>query len=60
LTKSDLNNEVWFFLDPEGAAGGIGAQIIDATQLTNFVSPKYAVPALANANTEDATPGYGC
>ncbi len=59
LTKSDLNNEVWFFLDPEGAAGGIGAQIIDATQLTNFVSPKYAVPALANANTEDATPGYG-
>ncbi len=59
LTKSDLNNEVWFFLNPEGAAGGIGAQIIDATQLTNFVSPKYSVPALANANTEDATPGYG-
>ena len=59
LTKSDLNNEVWFFLNPEGAVGGIGAQIIDATQLTNFVSPKYSVPALANANTEDATPGYG-
>ncbi len=59
MTKSDLNNEVWFFLDPQGAAGGIGAQIIDATQLTNFVSPKYSVPALANANTEDATPGYG-
>lgn len=59
LTKSDLNNEVWFFLNPEGAAGGIGAQIIDSNQLTNFVSPKYSVPALANANTEDATPGYG-
>jgi hypothetical protein len=59
LTKSDLNNEVWFFLNPEGAVGGIGAQIIDATQLTNFVSPKYSVPALANANAEDATPGYG-
>jgi hypothetical protein len=59
LTKSDLNNEVWFFLDPSGSNDGIGAQIIDATQQTNFVSPKYSVPALANANTEDATPGYG-
>ena len=59
LTKSDLNNEVWFFLNPSGSNSGIGAQIIDATQQTNFVSPKYSVPALANANTEDATPGYG-
>jgi hypothetical protein len=59
LTKSDTNNEVWFFLNPSGSNSGIGAQIIDATQQTNFVSPKYSVPALANANTEDATPGYG-
>ena len=59
LTKSDLNNEVWFFLNPSGSNSGIGAQIIDSTQLGNFVSPKYSVPALANANTEDATPGYG-
>ena len=59
LTKSNTNNEVWFFLNPTGSSSGIGAQLIDATQQTNFVSPKYSVPALANANTEDATPGYG-
>jgi len=59
LTKSDTNNEVWFFLNPSGSNSGIGAQLIDANQQTNFVSPKYSVPALANANTEDATPGYG-
>jgi len=59
LTKSDTNNEVWFFLNPSGSNDGIGAQLIDANQQTNFVSPKYSVPALANANTEDATPGYG-
>ena len=59
LTKSDTNNEVWFFLNPSGSSSGIGAQLIDANQQTNFVSPKYSVPALANANTEDATPGYG-
>ena len=59
LTKSDTNNEVWFFLNPSGSSSGIGAQLIDANQQTNFVSPKYSVSALANANTEDATPGYG-
>ena len=59
MTKSDLNNEVWFFLVPTGSTSGIGAQIIDAGQQTNFISPKYSVPSLANANAEDATPGYG-
>jgi hypothetical protein len=59
LTKSDTNNEVWFFLNPSGSASGIGAQLIDTNQQTNFVSPKYSIPSLANANTEDATPGYG-
>ena len=59
MTKSDLNNEVWFFLVPTGSTSGIGAQIIDAGQQTNFISPKYSVPSLANANTEDATPGHG-
>jgi len=59
LTKSDTNNEVWFFLDPTGSAAGIGAQLIDANQKTGFISPKYSIPSLANANTEDATPGYG-
>ena len=59
MTKSDLNNEVWFLLSETSASSGVGAQLIDGNQLTNFVSPKYSVPALTNANTEDATPGYG-
>ena len=59
MTKSDLNNEVWFFLNPSGSNSGIGAQLIDANQQGSFISPKYSVSALANANTEDATPGYG-
>lgn len=59
LTKSDLNNEVWFFTNPTGSTSGIGAQLIDTGQQTDFISPKYSIPSLANANTEDVTPGYG-
>lgn len=59
MTKSDLNNEVWFFLNPSGSNSGIGAQLIDTNQQGSFISPKYSVSALANANTEDTTPGYG-
>jgi hypothetical protein len=59
MTKSDLNNEVWFFTNPTGSTSGIGAQLIDSGQQTNFISPKYSIPSLSNANTEDATPGYG-
>jgi len=63
LTRSDLvsgsKNEVWFLLSNATASAGIGAQLIDGNQQTNFVSPKYSVVALANANAEDATPGYG-
>ena len=58
LTKSNLNNEVWFFLNPTGSASGIGAQLIDSNQQTSFISPKYSVSSLANATTEDSTPGY--
>jgi hypothetical protein len=58
LTKSNTNNEVWFFLDPSGSDAGVGAQLIDANQQTSFISPKYSTSALANATTEDATPGY--
>ena len=58
LTKSNLNNEVWFFLNPSGSDSGIGAQLIDSNQQTSFISPKYSVSALANANAEDDTPGY--
>jgi len=63
LTRSDLvsgsKNEVWFLLSNATASAGIGAQLIDGNQQTNFVSPKYSVVSLANANAEDTTPGYG-
>jgi len=59
MTKSDTNNEVWFFLVPTGSTSGIGASLIDGGQQTNFISPKYSISSLANSNTEDATPGYG-
>ncbi len=58
LTKSNTNNEVWFFLDPTGSDSGIGAQLISSDQQVNFVSPKYSVAALATSTTADSTPGY--
>jgi len=58
LTKSNTNNEVWFFLNPTGSDSGIGAQLIDSNQQTNFISPKYSVASLATSTTEDSTPGY--
>lgn len=63
MTRSNLvsgsANEVWFLLSPSGSNAGIGAQLIDPAQQGNFISPKYATSSLANANAEDATPGYG-
>jgi cytoskeletal protein CcmA (bactofilin family) len=58
LTKSNVNNEVWFFLNPSGSSSGVGAQLINDNQQTDFISPKYGTSALANATTEDTTPGY--
>jgi len=58
MTKSNTNNEAWFFLDPTGSDSGIGAQLIDSNQKTNFISPKYSIPGLATSTTEDSTPGY--
>ena len=58
LTKSNLANDVWFFMTPTGSAGGVTPQLIQSGQQTSFISPKYSVVSLANANTEDSTPGY--
>ena len=58
LTKSNTNNEVWFFLNPTGSDSGIGAQLISGDQEVNFISPKYSVAALATSTTADSTPGY--
>jgi hypothetical protein len=59
LTPSNVNDEVWFFLNPTGSDSGIGAQLIDDNQQTSFISPKYSIASLANSTAEDATPGYG-
>ena len=58
LTKSNTNNEVWFFLNPTGSDSGIGAQLIDSNQQTSFISPKYSIAGLATSTTADTTPGY--
>ena len=58
LTKSNTNNEVWFFLNPTGSDNGIGAQLISSDQQTSFISPKYSTSGLATSTTEDSTPGY--
>jgi hypothetical protein len=48
--------QVWFFLNP--ATTSADSQTIQATQVTNFISPKYSIPSLAASNTELSTPGY--
>ena len=58
LTKSNLDSDVWFFLNPIGSDSGVTPQIINANQQVNFVSSKYSSPSLTNAGTEDVTPGY--
>ena len=59
LTRSNVANDVFFFMVPTGSTGGVTPQLIQSGQQTNFISPKYSVSSLANANTEDGTPGYG-
>ena len=58
LTKSNVDRDVWFFVNPSGSDDGITPQLIDSNQQTNFVSNKYSAVSLANAVAEDITPGY--
>ena len=58
LTRSNVANDVFFFMFPTGSTGGVTPQLIQDDQQTNFISPKYSLSSLANANTEDSTPGY--
>ena len=58
LTRSNVANDVFFFMVPTGSAAGVTPQLIQDDQQTNFISPKYSLSSLANANTEDSTPGY--
>jgi len=59
LTKSNVANDVFFFMNPTGSDSGVTPQLIQDGQQGSFISPKYSVSALANSTTEDATPGYG-
>tara|TARA_Y100001937_G_scaffold32213_1_gene46025 strand:- start:128 stop:1123 length:996 start_codon:yes stop_codon:yes gene_type:complete len=59
LTRSNVANDVFFFMVPTGSTGGVTPQLIQDGQQGSFISPKYSVSSLANSNTEDGTPGYG-
>lgn len=52
----------WFTLsgsvDEVGYESASSAQVIQANQMTSFISNKYAQPSLAGNKTEDGTPGY--
>ena len=58
LTRSNVANDVFFFMVPTGSTSGVTPQLIQNGQQTNFISPKYSDVSLANANAEDSTPGY--
>ena len=58
LTKSNVDTDAWFFVNPSGSNDGITPQLISSNQQTDFVSNKYSEVSLANAVAEDATPGY--
>jgi hypothetical protein len=48
--------ETWFFLT--GSLSEVSEQIIDASQVTDFISPKFGSPAISLAFAEDNPPGY--
>lgn len=64
LTPSNVVNgsksEVYFFISKSGHDPNIAVtpQVIQDGQQGSFISPKYSIPALTNADAEDATPGY--
>lgn len=64
LTPSNVvsgsNTEVYFFISKSGHDPTIAVtpQLIQDGQQGSFISPKYSIPSLTNASTEDATPGY--
>tara|TARA_X000001382_G_scaffold124061_1_gene108339 strand:+ start:1923 stop:3314 length:1392 start_codon:yes stop_codon:yes gene_type:complete len=58
MTKSNVDRDVWFFLDPGGPSGGVTPQLVHEDQQTNFISPKYTIPLLSNQNAEDTIPGF--
>lgn len=61
-TSSYASGSVFYFMNPTGSNAGVTSQLIQNGQQTNFISPKYSIPGIAN-NDADATsngtiPGY--
>jgi len=48
--------DAWFFINP--SASSVTPQIVQSGQITDFISNKYAVPALSSADAQDNPPGY--
>lgn len=48
--------ETWFFLT--GSLTDVSEQVIDISQVTDFISPKFGSPAISLAFAEDNPPGY--
>jgi hypothetical protein len=57
-TTSATNNkkETWFFLT--GSLSEVSEQIIDISQVTDFISPKFGTPEISGYYTENNPPGY--
>ena len=51
-------SSVWFFTSPSGSSAGIGGQLIDPGQKTNFISPKYGIPGISGYTAETNPAGY--
>ena len=55
-------SSVWYFIYPSGSISGVGSQLIQNGQQTNFISSKYAIPSLsgndADASSNGIIPGY--
>jgi hypothetical protein len=49
--------DAYFFIDP-APGGTVTPQLLQTGQQNNFISAKYAIPALANSDAEDTPPGY--
>ena len=48
--------DAWFFINP--SASSVTPQIVQSGQVTDFISNKYASPALSSADAQDNPPGY--
>jgi hypothetical protein len=55
--QSSSRVDAWFFINPY-PGGDVTPQLIASGQQTNFISNKYAVPTLTNADAQDSPPGY--